>query len=86
MKNWQKRVLLSIYQQLSTMSNYLDAADTDDEDEKCLTISSPAEIAEAEAQCAALKGDHQLIKLSIDSHIHDQRNVESRTQSNSNYR
>lgn len=38
------------------MSNYLDAADTDDEGDKGTTIISIEDIAEAQERCAALKG------------------------------
>lgn len=50
------------------MSNYLDAADTDDEDEKCVTTCSPEEIADGEARCAALKGDRQRVQHRVDSY------------------
>lgn len=36
--------------------NYLNEADTDDEDEKCENVSSPEEVAEAQSKCLELKG------------------------------
>ena len=41
----------------SAMSNYLDAADTDDEDDKCTSIANPEDIAIAQERCRVLKGD-----------------------------
>jgi hypothetical protein len=38
------------------MSNYLDAADTDDEEDKPSIISTPESVAEAKEQCILLKG------------------------------
>ena len=36
--------------------NYLDEADTDDEDEKCVSSFSEEEVASAQAKCIAIKG------------------------------
>lgn len=36
--------------------NYLNEADTDDEDEKCHSSSSPEEVAEAQLKSLSLKG------------------------------
>jgi hypothetical protein len=36
--------------------SYFDAADTDDEEEKCTTIFTPEDIADAQSRCAILKG------------------------------
>ena len=39
------------------MSNYLDAADTDDEDDKCTSIANSEDVAIAQERCRVLKGD-----------------------------
>jgi hypothetical protein len=36
--------------------SYFDAADTDDEEEKCTTIFTEGDIADAQSRCAILKG------------------------------
>lgn len=41
---------------LPMSQNYLNEADTDDEDEKCENVSSPEEVAEAQSKCLELKG------------------------------
>jgi hypothetical protein len=42
-------------------TNYFDAADTDDEEEKCTIVYSPEDIADAQSQCAVVKGTHSFL-------------------------
>lgn len=50
------------------MSNYLDAADTDDEDDKCTSVASPEDIAVAQERCFALKGDSVHFEMPLFNH------------------